>query len=179
MKNSSFDGMLLDSGNHFFLDLEDTLVTPNLSGWSSVDFINKNIAHVVSLIEKHKPDTVNVFSFAIDDDADLKKFKEECGIFLERHLGFKFTIAPHMEQIRQILSEVKGLTNLTRMDINDFWNKQLAFKDWLIWNQKRHTSLGRPLPSLKVLLLDDMVETEVFNMPHLKITGVVENPVNL
>lgn len=179
MKKSNLDHLLLGTGKHLFLDLEDTVVTPNLGGWRSVEFMNNHLELVSRLIDEFKPDTVNVFSFAIDDEKDLDDFQTNCGVFLEKRLGFKFTIVPHMLQIQQVLAEVKGLSSITRSDINDFWNKQLAFKDWLIWNQRTHLRARIPVPVIEAHFLDDTVTVEKFEMPGLSLKALIENPVNM
>jgi hypothetical protein len=178
--SSVLKSMLLGDGKHLFLDLEDTVITPCLGSWQDVDFINIDL--VKRVIEEFSPDTVSVFSFAIDDDADLFKFQEHVQPFLEKALGCKFTIVPHMEHVREVLADVNNFISkdsVSRMDINDFWNKQKAFRDWMSWNQRKHVQLGNPLPTITAFFLDDTVETETVCMPHLKLEVIMENPANL
>lgn len=172
------DHLLLRGGKHLFLDLEDTVITPNIQGWRAVDFMNNNIDLVKNIITEFAPDTVNVFSFAIDHDEDQVAFMKDCGVFLENNIGCKFTIVPHMEHIRKVLCDINGLTvgAVPREEICTFWSKQRAMRDWLVWNQKQHKKLGTPLEEIEVFFLDDTVETELIELPDLKIELMMENP---
>lgn len=178
--SSTLKSMLLGSGKHLFLDLEDTIITPNLGGWSSCE--SMNVEMVKRVIEEFQPDTVNIFSFAIDHQVDLDKFNVEIRRWLEEDvLGCKFNIVPHMEQVKEVLALMKGFSanSITRTDINDFWCKGSAFRDWMKWNQTMHRALNNQLPEITAFFLDDTVETETFCMPHLKLECIIENPENL
>lgn len=110
---------------HVFLDLEDTIITPVLGGWSSVELLNRDA--VRDWLDVIKPTTVNLFSFAITDQGDLDYFDDICREWLERNLQVKFTLTPTMDDITGWLKKAKHLSILSMADIVEFWGKGDAF----------------------------------------------------
>jgi hypothetical protein len=135
-----------------FLDLEDTIIEPVLTGWHN--FIPKNMDEIKRFIQEEKFEEISIFSFAIWDQTQKKQFEKSCQKWLEKELNIPFTMVPTIDdEILQSCCKQKKIhpQTIDFKDIVDFWSKDLSFilciKDWF-QNEK----------DVDILLLDDAVE---------------------
>lgn len=155
---------------HLYIDLEGTITKPIISGWQNVELIN--IQKIKHIIEELKPDTINIFSLAIHDQADMDGFNIHVRPWLESILGRCFWEVPHSygDIIWGCLEE-RGLSkeHTTFSDALDFWGKQEMFRIYV----KRHFKDSEV--ENMVVLIDDVVEDEEFNWPNRNLSGVILN----
>jgi hypothetical protein len=149
--------------NHLFLDLEDTVITPVLDGWSNAEILLDNIALYRDLILK--ADQVNIYSFAIHDQFQLELFRKELQPELELALGRKLGIIPTVDNhiIPAVSRQLKLSHHLTFSELLDIGSKQFAFPHYV-----KEVFKGLPV---NVVLLDDAVENSTFAFPNLNLTG--------
>jgi hypothetical protein len=157
---------------HLFLDLEDTIITPVLSGWWKTELIN--VGKIKNIIETFKPDQVNIFSFALHNDFEREGFNAGTRPMIEDALGINFASIPVVEnEIIRACCNAKWISpeRVDFMDIRDFWGKHEAFRlwcqemfknSWTLWGIDTH-----------VMLLDDDVINEKFEWPDLHIKGEI------
>lgn len=159
---------------HLYLDLEDTVITPQLEGWLAVDVIN--IPQVKQFIQTWAPDYVHIFSFAIYHSEDLEGFNRSLRARLERVLGVEFSSVPRLDfEIKEACCNETWIheSHVTRQEIIDFFGKQGSFRHFV--KQKfQHTQVP-----IEVAFLDDMVFTEKFDWPTLGIKGLIQNVTEL
>ncbi len=153
---------------HLFLDLEDTCITPVVNGWANSDIINQK--KIRKWIEVTKPDFVNIFSFAIWNQAEKRKFNNDLRPELERELGIKFNLVLTVDDnIIPTCCRVMGLhpDMVDFQEMYNFWGKQGAFRlfmqDFVKDNPTEFT------------LLDDVVFDEDINWPRLYSRGSIIN----
>lgn len=157
---------------HLFLDLEDTIITPVVQGWPNVDLIN--IERIAQFIEAWRPTTLNIFSFALHSEWDMKMFKLDVAPRIERAFGMPLNLVPLTnEDIIRRCCLVRKLSpeRVTFSDASDFWSKHEAFR---LYVRSVFGSSNCPKP-LHVALLDDAVEDEDFNFVSLGIAGSIRN----
>ncbi len=149
--------------NHLFLDLEDTIITPVCDGWSNAEILHDNIKLYRDLIEK--ADQVNIYSFAIHDEKELKGYRTHLHYRLEEALGRRIGIIPTVDQhiIPAVSRQLKLSQNLSFSELLDIGSKQFAFPHYV-----KDVFKGLPV---HVILLDDMVENCSFAFPNLNLTG--------
>lgn len=155
---------------HLFLDLEDTVITPANDGWHNTEPIN--IARVRRFIDSWKPDYVNIFSFAIWDDQQLRLFDFHVRPWLERELGIRFNHIPTREQIKMRCSVAMRMANdmVSEQDLMDFWGKQMSFRLYIPqWLRNGGD----------VALLDDVVHDEDWFTHSPAINAEVRNILTL
>lgn len=156
-----------------FIDLEDTVIKPVLTGWYNTELIN--IDKVKSFIAKVQPSQVHIFSFAIHDVIQREHFNNALRPFLEETLGVKFTLVPTVDDdILPTCIKVMNLGN-NSVDFDDlvcFWGKQGAFK--LNMQHLAQTVLSGEA-NIEVILLDDCVFNETFEWPDLGVKGSIVN----
>lgn len=153
-----------------FLDLEDTVIKPVTSGWFKTEMIN--VQKVKGIIERFRPDTINLFSFALWNKSELKGFNEGTRPMLEDALGIKLNRTWTMDDdIIPMACAERGLHHqLTTFDeVNQFWGKHETFRLCM-----RHWYSSNTSP-IEILLLDDVVYNETFSWPDLKVTGFIIN----
>jgi len=145
-----------------FLDLEDTIITPTLAGWTSCEVLGNFCIHrLLPFMRTERFDRIGIFSFAIDNAADKDKFATQLQGFIEKFLGVKFTIIPHVEEIVAALRVVSGINGeLPLADVVSFWGKAGAFHKWIRWMH----SQGRLQGVDEIVFIDDSVETETWLM---------------
>jgi hypothetical protein len=152
------------------LDLEDTVVTPIVSGWPNFDVIN--VEKVQQVLTGFEPHTVNIFSFAIWNNQERDLFNTHCRPHLERALGVTFNQVLSVDDdiipacCRQMKISPK---HVDFQEMSNFWSKQGAFRLWMrqhASNLRRH----QPNQQLHALLLDDVVYNERLVWPDLQTT---------
>lgn len=159
---------------HLFLDLEDTITTPNIDGWDSVDIINTD--KIKSVIDSFDPDYVSIFSFALHDSHQLKLFNKSVRLPIEnaidRQLSLIFTVDT---DIIPICCEVKMLhpQKVSFDDISSFWSKHDSFR--LMMRGLYSKTYAKWKKETEVILLDDAVFNEEFNWPDIKVSGKILN----
>jgi hypothetical protein len=141
---------------HLFLDLEDTIITPNTGGWLATDVINQD--RVRNFIQREKFDKIHIFSFAIWHQADLESFNRDLRRWLEIHFQAKFDIIPTVQN--DIIPAVEkslglGKNTVSLSDMVEFLGKGGAF---------RHFVKGK-FNDQSVALLDDSVDNETIIWP--------------
>lgn len=151
-----------------WLDLEDTIITPAVNGWMNTQIIN---AEKIKLcMSDFSPTSVNIFSFAIWDQFQLKSFNMGTRPMLEDFLGMKLEIVPTVDDdIIPACCKVMNLspTTVDFQEMSDFWGKQEAFRLFMR-SRKFETETS-------VVFLDDVVEEENFAFPNLKLSGTILN----
>lgn len=128
---------------NIFLDLEGTLI-------ATID--NAELASpgpIVKWINSIKPDSVSIFSFAIDNAADRSKFRDS-GLqkILEDTFSFKTLDVITVEEVKRAI-QLKNhiiLDNLT--EVKQLWGKTRGFIDFCHFH----------FSNCECILLDDMVE---------------------
>ena len=156
-----------------FLDLEDTVITPVVNGWLNTQVINK--AKVREFIEEFQPHDVNIFSFAIWNEHELRGFNHGTRPMLEQALGVQFSAVPTVDgEIIPACCKVMNLAPETVdfQEMSNFWGKHEAFR----LNMRhifRHSNLFSG--QIQVVLLDDAVFNEHFDWPDLHVSGRIIN----
>lgn len=159
---------------HLFLDLEDTIITPVVNGWLNTQMIN--VEKIKAVQEHFKPDFINIFSFAIWNEFEMKGFNHGTRPMLERFLGVKLNLVPTVDDhiIKWCCAEMHMSPD--RVDFSEmsaFWGKHEAFRlscrhlfknTWKTWDQET-----------TVMLLDDAVHDEKFEWPDLHVKGLIVN----
>ncbi len=153
-----------------WLDLEDTVITPVVNGWFNTELINtQKIKDVIASFQPHR---INIFSFAIWDEAQRKGFTLGTREMIERHFGIQLNLVLTVDDdIIPICCRQMGIEPST-VDFNEmsnFWGKQGAFRLCMRHHATNHRRHHPNLP-LHVLLLDDVVYNEVVRWPDLQTT---------
>ena len=154
------------------LDLESTIITPVLDGWWNTHLVNTN--RIKSFIEGYQPDFINIFSFAIWDGEQLRKFNEGTRPMIENFLERKLNIVLRVDQdIIPACCTVMKIhpSKVDFKDMSDFWNKHQAFRLY-IYNHHRKTYETTANETV-VTLLDDVVINEHFIWPDLHVSGSI------
>lgn len=159
---------------HLFIDLEDTVITPVLDGWFNTHMIN--VPKVKSIIEEWKPNFVHLFSFAVWNKEQLKRFKTGTQPMIEHSLGIKLSttwtvdddIIPMCCNVMRL-----GQGSVDFSEMSNFWSKHEAFR--LCMRHHFKTAVNWPDLSVEVMLLDDAVLNETFAWPDLQISGQIIN----
>lgn len=107
-----------------FLDLEGTVITV----WN--DAYLCNIAQVGKFLRSEGVDTVDIFSFAVYDDADRNSFNNGIRKALEvSSLGVSINHCLTVDEIAKVLRQSTG-TNWNRQELLSVWGKYRAFIDY-------------------------------------------------
>lgn len=158
---------------HLFLDLEDTVITPVVDGWPNAQLIN--VEKVKKFIAEFKPDAVHLFSFAIWNVEEKKRFQLFVQPRLENALGIILSGIPTVDdEILPVCCKVMNLGNdsVDFSELSNFWGKHEAFR-LNMRHTFRHTKLFGHW--VEVALLDDAVFNENFEWPDMKVRGRVIN----
>jgi hypothetical protein len=155
---------------HCWFDLEDTIITPVLSGWQNCEAIN--VDKMRRFIADNKFDRINLFSFAIDDDDDLAKFNQITKPHLEATFGFKLSATPTMQDIASTCCAEMNLKNTNVNEVRDFWSKHQSFR---LYCKRWFSRSFRHGHDVHVTLVDDMVFRESFSWPTMRIQGEIYN----
>jgi hypothetical protein len=158
---------------HLFLDLEDTVITPVLSGWFNTRLIN--VPKIKSFMAEFKPNFVHLFSFAVWNEQELLRFNMGTRPMLEESLGMPLCTTWTVEGdiIPMCCSVMRlGQGSVSFSDACEFWSKHESFRLCM-----RHTfkDTHKQGVDTEVVLLDDAVFNEHFHWPDLQITGRVLN----
>lgn len=156
-----------------WIDLEDTVITPVLSGWWNTEVINRDkVRHV---IDTFKPDRVNLFSFAIWNHDELQRFNAGTRPMLETALGIKLNLVLTVDDdiipicCRQLRIQP---STVDFQEMSNFWGKQGAFRHYMrhhAWKMAGHDK------QLIAMLLDDAVFDELIEWPDLKTKLIIAN----
>lgn len=154
---------------HAFFDLEDTVVTPNVDGWHTVELINGALMR--EYLGTIRPHASHVFSFALHDSHQRNLFNTHARGMIERELGVAFSFVPTVdEELLPICCKMKNLhpQRVDFLDITSFWGKQEVFRMFV-----RHMFGTNPQdrPHVKCVLFDDSVINEKFEYPDLNLSG--------
>lgn len=155
---------------HLFLDLESTIITPVLDGWFNTHLIN--LEKIKAFINEFQPHLIHIFSFAIWNEEELKRFNLGTRPMIEQALGRQLSYVPTVDgEILPACTAVAKLHNscITFADMSDFWGKHEAFR----LNMRHMFKSGQA--EVEVALLDDMVYNESFVWPDLKVRGRILN----
>lgn len=140
-----------------FLDLEDTIITPVMSGWENTEVIN--IVEVKRIIDIFRPDVVDIFSFAIHNEKEKELFNKYCRPMVEEAIGVKLNIVPTVDKdIIKACAEQKRMapSKIDFSDLSDFWSKDLAFE---LWCRQKFKNIDYPT---QCVFLDDAVRNTYF-----------------
>jgi len=155
---------------HLFLDLEDTVITPVTEGWFNTHLIN--VPKLKAFIAEYQPDFVHIFSFAVWNQEEKKRFVMGTQPRVEKALGVTLSLVPTVDDdiIRLCEREMNlGMGCMDFSDMSDFWGKAGAFR----LNMRQMWKSGST--PVDVVLLDDAVYNEIFEWPDLKVTGRILN----
>lgn len=158
---------------HLFLDLEDTIITPVLNGWHNTELIN--VQKIRQIMGEFKPDTINIFSFAIWNGAELKQFNQGTRPMVERAIGGPLNIVPTVDDniIPACCSILKiSAKSVDFTEASAFWGKHESFRLFIRSLFRNTAAHGE---QIEVLLLDDAVINERFEWPDLWIRGEIKN----
>jgi len=161
----------MKAGRHLFLDLEDTLITPLQADWCSFDFIN--VEKVKLFMAGWRPDTVNLFSFAVHDQADVSGFNRHVRPSLERDLGVSIKLVPTTDGdilpacCRQMKLHPK---KVDFSEMSAFWSKHQGFRLFVKDLAGKGVDGGAV-----VALIDDAVVDERFEWKGLRVSGSIIN----
>lgn len=155
------------------MDLEDTVITPVMTGWPNAECIN--IEKVRAVIAQFKPDRINIFSFAIWDSRQRELFNMFTRGPLQKALGIEFNIVLAVDE--DIIPVCCKQTNLhpDRVDfqeMSNFWGKQGAFR---LCMRNHAANLHRHGQTLITMLLDDAVFDELIQWPDLDTRVIITN----
>jgi len=149
---------------HIFFDLEDTLITPVIDGWMNCEFVNFH--KIQTILNEFQPTHVHTFTFAIHDEADRRGFDNHVRSRLEQAHNITFSTCNGIHEIRERCCRVKGLlSKLTSISVMvEFWGKQVSFRlfaeDWF----KQSFSKHNPNQSVEIMLVDDSIIPEKFEL---------------
>ncbi len=154
---------------HAFFDLEDTVVTPNIEGWHTVELINSDLMR--GYLAALRPHASHVFSFALHDSHQRNLFNTYARQRIEQDLGVAFSFVPTVdEEILPICCKMMRLNpqRVDFMDVTSFWGKQESFRMFV-----RHLfgTNTQDRPHVKCVLFDDSVINEKFEYPDLNLSG--------
>lgn len=124
-----------------FLDLEETLI----DDWSTRNFLAENAKHIFRQL--HPSDELNIFSFAIWNEKDLKDFNLSLREPLEKFFMREFAQVPTFFQIFETVKKFRSL-DIGFADFSSIFPKHLAFIEFI----RATESEG------EFWLFDDMVE---------------------
>lgn len=154
-----------------WLDLEDTVIEPVIFGWQNTPLMN--IAKIQHALSTLKPHSLNVFSFAIWDQAQLLGFNTHVRKRLEDAFGMPLSVVPTVDDhiIQACKREMKIATDIDFSDMSDFWGKAGSFRHFIADLAKTHPSdVWR-----EAILIDDVVDSETFELPQLRLRGKIIN----
>lgn len=156
-----------------YLDIEDTLTTPNLCGWQATQYLPENIALIEAFIRSVQPDTLGLFSFALGNDQDYEAFRRSGSLrFLEQQFGMGFRDIPFVEGIVGDCAKVTGINgDLPLADVVSFWGKGGSFKLWVQEGLNR----GEFNSGDEFWLIDDSVLDEEVVWPTLDVKVTLIN----
>jgi len=138
---------------HLFIDLECTVIEPLYQGFSNYDLLYANVRKIKHELDKGY-DTLNIFSFAIQTETDLRDFNKFLRPELEERLTH-LTVIPALvdfgnnPSILKAASRMRGV-HVTPHELFRYWNKDRAFEDFVKYYAK---------PSTESVLIDDAIGT--------------------
>jgi hypothetical protein len=162
---------------HLWIDLEDTIITPVLDGWFNTQLVNTD--KIDRVLASFKPDFVHLFSFAIHNREELKRFNLGTRPMIENRFGFSLSSTWTVDDdIIPMCCREMGIhpSTVDFSDASAFWSKHQAFR--LCMRQFFATSHRHDI-DVEVMLLDDMVFQEEFRWPDIRVSGTIHNITNL
>lgn len=154
-----------------FIDLEDTVIEPVLSGWPAASPCAA-IEKVKRALDVWKPDEVQLFSFAIGDSAELEGFNTHVKGWLQERLGHSIVASPTVnDDVIPAICRQRRLhrSKVAFRDVVDFLGKHEGFRLFV------RDCFARVDGGVEVLLIDDAVLNESFEWPDLRIKGQIIN----
>lgn len=125
-----------------FLDLEETLV----ESWTDHRLVKKH--KVTEFLNLHGRE-VELFSFAVYNQDDVKQFNKELKDFLEGVHNITFTKVHALDDMVKVVQDFRSMKFESPVEIISLFGKTRVFEDFcLAQNLKNH----------KFVLLDDTVE---------------------
>lgn len=158
---------------HLFLDLADTLISPDSTNWEDCHLIN--VEKIKTAMEKFQPHFLHIFSFAICDKVDLRSFNTTIRPLIEKALGMEISLVPTVDDdILPVCCKEMHLSpeNVTFSDMSDFWGKAGAFR---LCMRKMFANTAQQGIVGEVMLLDDSVYDEIFMWSELQVKGCILN----
>lgn len=154
---------------HLFLDLEDTLVE-SLFHYPHYIPIPKSFLAAKTLMLEHHVVTVNIFSFALGGQGDVKQFNIWGRQMVEERLGVPINLVPDCIEISETVAKQLRLhpERCDFSDVCDFLGKEGAFK--LFIKRLIQTDRFKFRKGDQFILLDDVVDDST---THLKDTTVI------
>jgi hypothetical protein len=126
-----------------FLDLEETIIR----SWDKPFLIN--VDKIYAFIMDHQFDSVNIFSYAIYGQDDVKTFNSYAyRDVIEDYLGVKIELVPTCEEIYRSYCNVMKRVALDGDSVHDFCTKEIGF----------HYYCRDKFENAYCVLLDDTVE---------------------
>jgi hypothetical protein len=132
-----------------WLDLEQTVI----SIWHDPVLIN--VEKIKAWLDNRDIKTINIFSFAVWNQADRDQFNAGMRDMIEQALGRRIDTVPTCEEIKRAVFDSKG----TVFDLSEFisiWQKEKAFHDYIRLTQG---------PG-EFILIDDTVEDVLIFRDH-------------
>lgn len=159
---------------HLWLDIEDTILTPVVEGWPNSQAIHQK--KLKMLIDDVKPDTVNIFSFAVHSDFDRTAFLTFWAEYFKGLIGHEFSTIPTVDQIRIACCKQLMLSQdrVSFSDMCDFWSKQLAFELFIQDRASKKEAWGMTEHDHHILF-DDAVIEKTFTLPACNVSGQTIN----
>lgn len=157
-----------------YLDLEDTVITPVVSGWRNCEFINESV--IREFVQEFRPDHISLFSFAIHNQRELLLFEQHLRSDLEQWLGCRLDVVPRVnEDIIPACCRVMRIHpgTVDFIEASAFWGKHTSFKLWL--RDRCRTTWAQSQIETEVLFLDDAVANEDFRWPDIYVRGSIRN----
>ncbi len=154
-----------------WLDLEDTVIAPVMTGWHTTEMIN--VEKVRRFIAEFKPDRVNLFSFAVWDAHQRESFNAGTRPMLERSLGITLNLVLTVDDdIIPICCKEMGISKATVdfQEMCNFWSKQGAYRLCMRHHAKNMKRHGQ---SLHAILLDDVVFDETLTWDDNDCTATI------
>jgi hypothetical protein len=166
----------MDTQTHrsLWLDLEDTIITPVVSGWWNTDLIN--LQKIRAVIDEFKPSSINLFSFAIWNHDELNKFNQATRPMIEQALGTHIAHTPTVDDdIIPACCRALGINpgSVDFSEASDFWSKHQSFRLFCL-DHFNNTWKNQSIET-EVIFLDDAVFNESFEWPDLHVKGRILN----
>lgn len=152
-----------------FLDLEDTVID---EFWRADDARLMNIARVRAFIEAERPDSVQLFSFAIAGSDTVEQFRRAFEARLSTALGVTFDLAALFTTEKLFrLCRRHGTVFEDEHECMLFHGKEIGFQ--------RFIEMSDEFDDTEVVLVDDSVDEKEIRMPRRNLTIRMVNVLDL
>lgn len=135
-----------------FIDLEGTIIDE----WGVNNFLIKNAEQVKETVQHLLIDELNIFSFAVLNEADKELFRRELQPQIEKFFALRVKVWSKNEIMDAVLKR-KNLNNISEFDFYSIFGKGWAFIEFCqaLWTEG------------SFLLFDDAVENTIFQKDRL------------